>query len=286
MHYLALAILCSVIVSVLLKVARKQNIVLEQAIALNYVMAFSLNYLWFKPSLPSDLSTLPWGIFLALGVLLPTVFIIMGKAVEYAGIAKSDVAQRLSLILPIVAAVLIFAEQIVAYKMLGVGLAFIALFCLLTRSDSNNNGLAKGGSLAGFALIGVFLGYGVIDILFKQLSKSGSALPVSLAISFAMGFVLMLSYICVQKQSWTAKSIMGGLLLGIFNFFNILFYIKAHQHFKESPTLVFTAMNIGVIVLGTLTGTAIFREKLKAINFIGLVLAIVAIVILFYGQYL
>lgn len=286
MHYLALAILCSVIVSVLLKVARKQNIVLEQAIALNYVMAFSLNYLWFKPSLPSDLSTLPWGIFLALGVLLPTVFIIMGKAVEYAGIAKSDVAQRLSLILPIFASVLIFAEQIVAYKMLGVGLAFIALFCLLARSDSNNNGLAKGGSLAGFALIGVFLGYGVIDILFKQLSKSGSALPVSLAISFAMGFVLMLLYICVQKQSWTTKNILGGLLLGLFNFFNILFYIKAHQHFKENPTLVFTAMNIGVIVLGTLTGTAIFREKLKTINLIGLVLAVVAIVILFYGQYL
>lgn len=173
MHYLILAILCSVTVSVLLKIARKQQIVLEQAITLNYVMAFSLNYIWFKPSLPADLSTLPWATFLALGVLLPSVFIIMGKAVVYAGIAKSDAAQRLSLILPIVAAVLIFGEQIVTYKMIGVGVAFIALLCLLARADKTSNANAGNSALASVTLIGVFLGYGVIDILFKQLSKSG-----------------------------------------------------------------------------------------------------------------
>lgn len=285
MHYLALAILCSVIVSVLLKIARRQAIVLEQAIALNYVMAFSLNYIWFKPGLPNDLSTLPWGIFLALGVLLPAVFIIMGKAVNHAGIAKSDAAQRLSLILPIIAAVLIFAEQIAAYKMVGVSLAFIALLCLLARSDNNHSNNAHG-LLANTTLIGVFLGYGVIDILFKQLSKSGSALPVSLAVSFAMGFVLMFLYISLQKQRWTLKSILGGLILGIFNFFNILFYIKAHQYFKTNPTLVFAAMNVGVIALGTLVGTAVFKEKLKPVNIIGLLFAVLAIVTLFYGQQL
>ena len=51
-------------------------------------------------------------IFLALGILLPTVFIIMSKAVEFAGIVRSDAAQRLSLFLPIVASFIIFHETL------------------------------------------------------------------------------------------------------------------------------------------------------------------------------
>lgn len=294
MQYLFLAISCSVIVSVLLKVSRRNGVILEQAIALNYAMAFSLNFFWFQPSLPENSdawSSLPWGVFLALGVLLPSVFIIMGRAVEYAGIAKSDAAQRLSLILPIIAAVTLFGQQVESHKVVGVVLAFAALFCLLARSDNNSSHdynhptmASKDGSAAHFVLLGVWLGYGVIDILFKQLSKYGSALPVSLAVTFALSFVLITGYILMRRQTWNSKSIIGGLILGVFNFFNILFYIKAHQHFKQDPTLVFTAMNVGVIALGTLVGTVIFREQLRKVNVLGLAIAIAAIVVLFYGK--
>lgn len=281
MQYLVFAVLCSVAVSVLLKIARKHRIVLEQAIAANYVMAVTLSIFLLKPQIPADLSVLPWGVFLALGVLLPSVFIIMGRAVVYAGIVKSDAAQRLSLILPIIAAVTLFGEQIVTHKMLGVILAFIALLCLLVRSDNHQT---SGSRMAAITLVGVWFGYGIIDILFKQLSKSGSAFPVSLVIAFAMGFALMTLYIVLQRQRWQLKSLLGGLLLGVLNFYNILFYIKAHQHFSDNPTLVFAGMNIGVIVLGTLTGAFIFREKLRNINTIGILFAIAAIIMLFYGQ--
>lgn len=281
MLYLTLAVLCSVTVSVLLKIAKRQSVVLEQAIAVNYIMAITLSLFLLKPSFPNDLSTLPWGVFLALGVLLPSIFVVMGHAVEYAGIVKSDAAQRLSLILPIIAAATIFGEQITQHRLVGVVLAFIALFCLLAKPDSNKS---KGGTLAVLMLIGVWLGYGVIDILFKQLSKSGSAFPVSLVIAFGMACVLMTLYILFKGQKWTGKSIIGGLILGVFNFFNILFYIKAHQAFSSNPTLVFAAMNIGVISLGTLTGFMIFREKLRIINVVGLGFAVAAIVMLFYGQ--
>lgn len=283
MLYLILAVLCSVTVSVLLKIAKRQSVVLEQAIAVNYMMAITLSFFLLKPNFPDDLSTLPWGVFLALGVLLPSIFVVMGRAVEYAGIVKSDAAQRLSLILPIIAAVTIFSEQITQHRMIGVVLAFIALFCLLAKPD-DRKGKSKNGTLAVLTLLGVWLGYGVIDILFKQLSKSGSAFPVSLVIAFAMGGVLMVLYILFKGQKWTGKSIIGGLILGVFNFFNILFYIKAHQAFSSNPTLVFAAMNIGVIAIGTLTGAVVFREKLRAVNIVGLCVAIAAIVMLFYGQ--
>jgi hypothetical protein len=35
----------------------------------------------------------------------------------------------------------------------------------------------------------------------------------------------------------------------MFNFGNILFYLKAHQDFSESPSTVFAGMNLGVIVI-------------------------------------
>ena len=44
MHNLILAILCSVAVSVLLKIARKKNIIIEQAIAFNYITAITFSY--------------------------------------------------------------------------------------------------------------------------------------------------------------------------------------------------------------------------------------------------
>ncbi len=281
MLYLGLCILCSVIVSVLLKIARRNGVILEQAIAINYIMAITLSIFLLKPSLPSDLSSLPWGIFLALGVLLPSVFVIMGRAVVYAGIAKSDVAQRLSLILPIIAAATIFHEQITQHRLIGVALAFIALFCLLARPTSQGG---KGGLMAILTLVGVWFGYGVIDILFKQLSKSGSSFPIILVIAFALACLIMFLYITLIGQKWQIKSVLGGLILGVFNFFNILFYIKSHQAFSANPTLVFAAVNIGIISLGTLTGAFVFKEKLRKINIVGLFFAIAAIIMLFYGQ--
>ncbi|PIE42422.1 MAG: hypothetical protein CSA47_00980 [Gammaproteobacteria bacterium] len=280
MQYLIYAIICSVSVSVILKIAKKQSIVLEQAIAFNYLMAISLGLFLLKPAYPDDFSALPWPVFLALGVLLPSVFIIMGKAVEYAGIVKSDAAQRLSLILPIIAAVTLFGETLSTYRGIGVILAFVALFCLLIKPDTHKGTAGLSGALL---LIGVWFGYGIIDILFKQLAKSTTGLPFNLVFAFILAGLLMFVYIFLRKQTITVKSVVGGLVLGVFNFFNILFYIKAHQAFSTNPTLVFAAMNIGVITLGTLTGWLVFKEKLRPVNVLGIVFAIAAILMLFYG---
>lgn len=73
----------------------------------------------------------------------------------------------------------------------------------------------------------------------------------------------------------------AGLLLGLLNFGNIYFYVRAHQIYSENPTLVFSAMNIGVISLGTLVGAGVFRERIHWVNALGVGLAILAIFVLF-----
>ena len=284
MHNLIIAVLCIVAVSVLLKVARKRNIVIQQAIAFNYIVALSLSWFLLKPDFKgleftdfiAQSENTP--IFLALGILLPSVFIIMSKAVEFAGIVRSDAAQRLSLFLPILAAFLIFHETLSQSKVVGIVLAFAGLFCLLSKPNQQSAVDFRGV----WGLVGGWCGYGIIEILFKQVAKSGGAFPTTLFIAFSLAACIMFIYLLFKRTQWNVASFVGGIILGVLNFFNILFYIKAHQSFGSNPTLVFAGMNIGVICLGTITGALIFKEKISKVNWLGIVFSLCAIFCLYY----
>ena len=281
---LILSISCSVAVSVLLKVARSHDIRIDQAIAFNYVMAGSLCWLLLNPQ-PSALlqSAAPWPLLLALGLLLPSVFLIMARAVQQAGIVLSDVAQRLSLLLPLIAAFTVFGETATSGKLAGIATALLALAALLWRPGNRNaqTPAAHGGAVTAALLLGVWFGYGTIDILFKQMAKAGSAFPTTLLGAFMLAGLVSFVYLFLRRSQWSVRSALAGLFLGLLNFGNIYFYVRAHQVYSDNPTLVFSAMNIGVISLGTLVGAGIFRERIHWVNGLGVGLAILAIFILF-----
>ncbi|AKG17211.1 membrane protein [Moraxella bovoculi] len=286
MSYLVLAISASVLVSIFLKMARSRGIDVAQAILINYITAIILCIYLLKPSFDvSQIMANGAFIFVALGVLLPSVFIIMAKAVQMVGIAKSDVAQRLALFLPILASFTIFGEDLTLAKGTGLILAFSSLIALTYKpvhhtdvKVSDTTDFKRAAAILG----GVWLGYGVIDILFKQMAKLGSAFPDTLLVSFVLAFVLLFIYLMMNRTKWQPKSLASGVLLGALNFANILFYIKAHQVYKDDPTLVFAGMNIGVICLGAVVGLVIFREKISKINGLGILLGVLAVWCLFY----
>lgn len=284
---LCLAILCSVSVGALIKVARSKGIEIAQSIAVNYLVAISLCFVLLKPDFKGQgiveiVQTNPSAyLFFALGILLPTVFLIQAKSLEFAGIIRTDAAQRLSLFLPILAAFTLFGEAVTTNKLIALVLAFVALLCLIWKS---HQGMAKGGATAVVSLVLVWVGFGVIDILFKQMAKTGSAFPLTLLISFMFAACVMFIYLLLKRTQWHLPSVAVGLLLGALNFGNILFYIKAHQALKDDPTIVFTGMNLGVICLGTLIGAWVFREKINKINYVGVAIAIVAIICLYYWR--
>ncbi|STY93036.1 EamA/RhaT family transporter [Moraxella bovis] len=295
MIFLLSAICASVLVSIFLKVARRQDIDIAQAILVNYITAIILCIFLLKPSLNvSEIMANGAFIVIALGVLLPSVFIIMAKAVQLVGIAKSDVAQRLALFLPILASFTMFGESLTLAKGVGIILAFSSLIALTykpnpkanLRNSLKTNHAKTDNSLniknTALILGGVWAGYGVIDILFKQMAKLGNAFANTLLVSFILAFVLLFVYLIINKTKWQGKSLISGILLGALNFFNILFYIKAHQAYKDDPTLVFAGMNIGVICLGAVVGLFIFKEKISKINGMGIVLGVCAVWCLFY----
>ena len=288
MIYLAGSIVCSIVVAVLLKLARRWQVDVRQAIAVNYVVAALLCVAVLQPPLAElQRPATPWGILVALGILLPTVFLAMAASVRHAGIVRSDAAQRLSLFIPLLAAFLLFGEPLTAQKLWGIAAAFAALACLLGRRQqagdtpaaaSANGAPANGGSW--LWPLAVWLGYGVIDILFKQMARAGTSFAGGLLAAFVLAGVVIFAALLAMRVRWSWRHAGGGVLLGLANFGNIIFYIRAHQHFPDNPALVFSAMNIGVITLGTLVGALAFREPLSLRNWAGVALAVAAIVIM------
>ena len=280
MMYLTIAVLCSVAVSVLLKILRQRDIDIRQTIVAGYPVAFLLTWFLLKPDVSgmSDLGG-AWAIIIALGVLLPAVFIILGRAIEEVGMVATDAAQRLSLIIPIVAAFLLFGEVLTGTRIFGLLLGFLALGALIYRPQQGE--ISKQAKHTPLWLFGVWAGYGIIDILFKQVAKQGAAFPLTLFVSFGLAGLLLLIYLLIMRVRWQGNALAAGILLGALNMGNIYAYIRAHQVLSESPSIVFTGMNVGVIAVATLIGVGVFKESLNRINILGLLLAIFCVAVLF-----
>ncbi len=286
MLFVFISICCSVCVSVLLKLARRYEVNLFQAVMWNYATAAMLCLFFFRPVLAElSWSGRPWVLYGALAILLPALFIILGLSVRSTGIVRTDLAQRLSLFIPLATAFVVFNESYSLVKLGGIALGFIAICFSIPWAKSRGSG---GQGIWYYPVI-VFLGAGTIDILFKQLAAHGEVpYTESLFVVFVIAFLLCLCYFPFAVGSKSIKrfsrfNLIAGVILGIFNFGNILFYLKAHQALPQSPALVFSSMNIGVIVFGAVVGLA-FGEKLSLLNKLGLVLAVIAIFIITYAS--
>ena len=283
MLYLLLSIICSVTVGAIFKVSRKFGTIATQIIFYNYCIAIMLCYYFFKPDVTSFAIMGHWDLFAPLSLLLPTVFVLLALSIKHMGIVKTDAAQRLSLFIPILAAWFIFGEEFNVLKLAGLAVAFPAILLLLAyRKDENHEKQWIYPAL-------VLLGFGVIDILFKRVALlPDAAFTTSLFFVFC-GALAITALICLYeilsaKKAISLMSIAFGTLVGIFNFGNILFYLKAHKEFSHNPSTVFAAMNMGVIVLGSLVGILIFKEKLNGKNYLGIALALIAIVLITLSQ--
>ncbi len=277
MYFLILSVVCSVLVSVLLKLAPRRGIDIAQAVTWNYLAASALALLVLRPSLQSmQGAQTPWLALLGLAVALPGIFLVLARAVREAGIVRSDVAQRLSLLLSLAAAFLLFSEPANVWKLAGLGLGLLAIVGVSARSgDTTGHGNSWGWLLA------VWAGFALIDVMLKQVALAGTPATSALLVSFSIAFVLMLLW-----QLWrhytgrtrlSLRNLGYGLLLGLINFGNILFYVRAHQAMPHSPATIFAGMNIGVVCLGALVGMLVFGEKTSVMNRVGLALAVLAI---------
>lgn len=282
MFYLIFSIICSVSVGIIFKFSRRYDTSIRQIVVWNYVFALLLCYLFYSPDLTVVTASAPWWIFGTLAVLMPSIFLMLAASIRHMGIVKTDAAQRLSLFIPILASWFLFGEDFSILKLAGLAVGFPAILLIFSKKEKTTDNKWQYPAL-------VLIGFGVVDILFKRIAlESEIPYSTSLFIVFCGALIVaagMAVYdITVNRTKPSSMSFAFGMLVGIFNFGNILFYLLAHKAFSENPSTVFAIMNIGVILVGSLAGIFIFKEKMTRLNYLGLVMAISAIIFITFSQ--
>jgi drug/metabolite transporter (DMT)-like permease len=288
MLYILISAIASVSVAILLKQARHRGMDAAQLITWNYLAALTLCAVIFQPTTQwANDHTLPWFSLLALSVVLPGIFLALSRSLHVAGLVKTEVAQRLSLLLSLSAAFIWFGETITPLKMAGLAVGLLAILGLITGRANNSGG---SGERVWPWLLLVWMGYALVDVLLKNISAAGVPFSLSLLITFSIAFTGMMAWQLVRHfqgdQKLTGKHMAIGLVMGSLNFANIALYVLAHQSLASQPAIVFAMMNILVVVLGTLAGVAIFKEKLGKQHWIAIGAALVAIGLLALSRHL
>jgi drug/metabolite transporter (DMT)-like permease len=186
MWFVILSVICSVSVGIFLKVAKQFQLNIFQIITFNYCSALLLTYFTYQPKLTFEEKTIPYALFIGLAILLPIVFLIQAKSIKETGIVKTEIAQRLSLFIPLTASYFIFNETFSQLKIIGFIIGFSAIFFTLNKkSDNKSNNWV-------YPLL-VLLGFGIIDILFKKVAVLKEFnFTTSLFIIFCGAFVISL----------------------------------------------------------------------------------------------
>ncbi|MBF7687296.1 DMT family transporter [Acinetobacter rathckeae] len=275
------AALCSVCVSVILKKYLVQGLSVISIITWNYVIASVLCFLWFKPDIVHlTPQNVPWWLIVLLGALLPSIFFALSKSLQHAGMIKTEIAQRLSVVLSILAAYLVFNESMSVLKACGFGLGVMAIVLMILQKNSTSQPTISNKGI--WALVAVWVGYALVDILLKYNTRLGLGFAISLNLIFVFACVLSLLTALMKARGQLLKpqNILAGLVIGTLNFSNIAFYVNAHRALHDSPAIVFASMNILVVVIGALCGVVVFKEKLTPRLSISVVMAVVAVLCL------
>lgn len=282
MIYLLLSILISSSLFVIFKLFEVYKINTLQAIITNYVVAFFIGLL--SSNVDIELVEIPqksWFIgSLALGLLFVSVFNVMALTAQKNGLSVASVAGKMSVIIPIIFGVFVYQESLGWVKVVGIVLALIAVY--LTSMKEN---LSEQRSYLIYPIL-LFLGSGIIDTAIKYVETTyvkGKELPIFSAtifgFAFLFGILLFIYKRCTEKVTFSFKNIVGGIVLGIPNYYSIVFLLKALKTEGLESSKLFTINNVSVVLLTTIFGLVLFKEKLLPKNWIGIAIAVISIIL-------
>ena len=278
MLYVFLSIFCSVMVSVLFKLAKRYHIDVLQAITWNFAAAIILIWIIYRPELSSQtLSLIPIYPYVTLGVLMPVLFLIIAASIRINGIVLTVIVERLSLFIPLVITFIIY-QALDNVKIIGVALSFAAILCLIPWKRTTKR--TAGGWIY---LIGAFIGMGFVLTLFRRATILGipniTSFYILFIIAFIVSLVLLLIQVSRKKTRFSWPHILIGGIMGLAFLGYVTFNLQIHQAMATQPRAAFSALNVGIITLAMMVGLFIFNERLTKLNKVGIFLALVAIIV-------
>lgn len=256
MLYLILAMISSMGVSVLMRLSSRHTKNNLTVLAANYLMcSAAAAVLTGMPLIPTGSgAALTLGLGAVTGVLYLMGFLLLQWNINRNGLVLPATFQKLGVIVPTIAAVVVFGETARWTQILGVLTALLAILLIQGRSGQ------RASSLTGLVLL--LLAGGMSDVMSKVFETWGNAAQGNhfLLTTFAVALVLCVLLCMVRRQGLTLADAGYGLAIGIPNYCSARFLLMA---LTEVPAvIVYPTFSIGTIVLVTLVGVCCFREHL------------------------
>lgn len=268
-----------------------------QAIVVNYFVCVICGTLVLG-RFPFDANTLhaDWLPYAsALGLLFISGFYAVGMTVLFFGLTIASVLQKMSLVISVPFAIIAFSEPATGTKIFGVLLALVAVILSNwpsrnKKSDSATDTLIKNTPifLIWFFPIYAFLVSGAIEcglqyvqnsVISSQSNESAEFSSGIFASAGILGAIMIGIQFLRAKVKFSFKNLIAGTLLGIPNYFSIYFLLKAFDVLGDK-SVVLPVNNITIVAVSALLGVLLFNEKLSKINWIGVILASVSIVLI------
>lgn len=258
-----------------------------QAIVVNYAVCVitSIAFLGYKPLLNEISGYQPSHFLLPFGLafLFLCGFTLIAFATQNISISLSSVASRLSLIIPVIFGFTFLRAKETDHSLTtitGIIAVFIAII-LISIPTKKEDFKVKKQHL--WVIPSLFLLTGIIDTsltlsnkYFEENNLSQSLPTMIFFFAFLLGGLLII----FRKNKIGIKELIGGLALGIPNFFSVYFLIKSLSYFHHNSAFIFPVNNLSVILLTTLISLFFYKERLSKINTFGLITSVIALALL------
>ncbi|WP_143960463.1 hypothetical protein [Litoribacter populi] len=289
MIYLLLCILANLLIFVVFRLYPRLGIPTFPAITMNYffcvVTGLLFNFTDLKSSFTQIEAFPSWGylaVFLSFAFIL--TFTLMARTTQLFGVTVGAIASKLSLVIPVSFSLLIFSKGQAAFtslNYLGIVLALVAIVLASIKKEKRDITLPRGAAI--LLPISIFLLGGMLDTLINfaninYLSPADDAVFVTSI--FILTFLWGLGRLFYLKLTISRKAILGGLMLGLPNYFSMIFLLKSLEAFGGNGALIYPLVNIGIIISGTLVSVTFFKDKLMPINLIGVGMSLIALVLI------
>jgi drug/metabolite transporter (DMT)-like permease len=278
-------ILCaasSVLIAHFFKVTESRKLSTVNVLTVNYLIAtFTAFALAFRHGVP-DVITGDLGPSVILAIFVGIVFIanffIYSKSVFHNGVGISVAAMRISLLIPVLVSTLWYLELLTVGQWTGVALVFVTLFLLLP----NKRKMLREPFSAAWLLPLLFIGTGIGDASLKVYEVEFSTV---LSKELFMGFVFLTALIVgvavilirknrmINKDEWLL-----GMAIGVPNLLTAIFLIAALE--RMNGAVVYSAVNVLTVVGATLLGVIRWKDRFTKIQWIGIFLTLLSILLL------
>lgn len=289
MWYLIAATISSSLLVIILKLFDLKGVNLYVGITVNYLIGGILAFSFAPMQLPvKEIVTAEWfPISILIGALFMLSFIVYAVSAQRSGVAITTISGRAAVVIPVVFAFAVFGEEPTTLKIAMLVLILLAMVLILRKE----RGVAKTSEEVKFNWVlllplAVFLFNGINDTLVQYAQRTKidhtDLIPIFTGTMFAGGVatgIITYAISCIKKPHVpTKRDFLWGGVLGFVNWVCMIGVFNALSQMDGS--LFYPLYYTGAIVISTVVGVWVFKEKLTKVNYIGIVIAVAAIAVL------